>query len=382
MRRTNLKFFFDSFRNCCAVWFAFACFYPLGASCDTSRPKLAATGGRNEKTRVIEFPAQGLGQYFVSERPEFMVIWPDQPKGQPAKGAVRVLEKADITLSTGWGTGDNLPLLSHLRSDDIQSLDLVGSNVTHASFKYICRLKGLKKLSLAGTYIDDRDIAVLAAGLPKLSQLDLSDTPRITDRCIDSILTMNHLTDLNLARERQLTDAGFMRLAAMKSLNSLDLTETRLSDKGLSSITKIQTISALNLAHTKITDHGLQYLFGMPSLKLLDLSETGITDAGVQQVIGKLTMIEELNLSQTQVTDKGISNLAGLVNLRKIWLRSLSKVTEAAIPALSSHSKLQDIEIQKTLIMRSGVDALAKALPGCQVHSKSACKCRKRTRVN
>jgi internalin A len=311
----------------------------------------------------------------------FMLIWPvDEKKNHmPAKGPVRVARNAYVTLGTGWGNGADLQLLEKLKSDDIQSLNVEGSIVNQDSLKYICAVKGLKKLSLSGTWIGDNEIAMVVDCLPQLRELDVSYT-QVTDKSIDSILKLKQLNTLIL-RKGLITNAGLARLASIGSLNGLDLKEMPITDASLKSVGTIKSLTTLNLSSTKITNEGVRYLTGLHSLKMIDLSNTAVGDAGLTE-LGKISSIEELNLSKTQVGDRGLSKLRGLVHLRKLWIRDLAKVTDASIPTIVSHTELKDIELQKTSITAKGVLALARALPLSEVHSKSFCRCRKRTRVN
>ncbi|CAN5289160.1 hypothetical protein BH10CYA1_BH10CYA1_28100 [soil metagenome] len=332
------------------------------------------------KTRMISFPKQGLGYYSVRRAPVFMEAWPESVgKGDPAKGMVWIPEKVEIALATGWGDGASLPLLLKLKPGDIQGLNLEGSLVTDESFKFICHLTELKELDLAGSNTDDRDLELVANAIPHLQSLNISYT-RVTDRCIDSILKMKQLNTLVLWKDK-INDAALKKLSKSKALKFLDIRETPISDRGLKDLCQLNSLSSLNLASTTITDDGLASLNKLRQLKMLDLSSTRITDAGLDK-LRTIPSLECLNLSHTEISDRGLRKLADLKSLRKLWLRDLSGVTDSSIQVLASHSKLENLEIQKTLISPQGVLSLAKLLPGSEVHSKSSCKCRKRTRVN
>ncbi len=138
----------------------------------------------------------------------------------------------------------------------------------------------------------------------------------------------------------------------------------------------------MNIARTKVSDEGLKKLLKLRSLKKLDLSENSITDAGLKESVSKMENLDELNLSGTKVTDAGVASLRSLKHLRKLWLRDLRSVSDASVPVLISLPEMQDLELQKTNITANGIQALAKALPKSEIHSKALCKCRKQTRVN
>jgi len=329
-------------------------------------------------TRIINFPKEGLGYYRLSNPTNFMEVWPELEKGKPARGTVHVPANADVTLSTGWGDGAALSLLLRLRPQDIQGLTLDGSAITHESFKYIRHLK-LKRLSLAGANIDDRDIAYVADAIPELEALDISYT-HFSDQGMPSILKLRSLKKLVLWKDN-VTDAGLNQLSKSTRLQDLNLRETPVSDTGLRYIGKIHSLAALNLASTQITGEGLRSLPNLQALQMLDLSGTNIDDTGLAE-LARMPNILCLNLSRTKVTDKGLHQLDHLLDLRKLWLRDLNRVSDSSIPILVRHKKLEDLEIQKTAISQNGVTLLAGSLPNSEIHSKSPCKCRKRTRVN
>lgn len=340
-------------------------------------PALSPTIG---KSRTINFPQQGLGFYSACRDPLFMEVWPPTlNKGEAAKGMVRVPENAEIALATGWGDGASLPLLLNLKPNDIQSLNLEGSLVTDDSFKYICHLNGLKELDLAGSNTSDKNIAMVAKAIPDLQSLNISFT-RVSDNCVESLLKMKQLRTLILWKDK-ITDAGLEKLSKSRSIRFLELRETPTSDLGLKHLSKMNSLSTLNLASTRITDAGLANLESLNGLTMLDLAGNKITDVGLDKLLA-LPRMTFLNLSNTSVSDRGLAKLCDLKNLRKLWLRDLTGVTDASIPVLAKNSKLEDLEIQKTLITPQGVLTLAKLLPGSEVHSKSPCRCRKRTRVN
>lgn len=345
----------------------------------SSQAAPAVTG--NSKTRTISFPSSGLGKYYIDngQRP-FLAQWPEFAERRWAKGRVTVPASASVAVETYWCANDCMPNLSRLKPADIQCLDVDGSALTQATFKYICKLTGLKRLILEGTDAGDREVEIVALKMPMLQELNLGYS-RVSDRSLRSIATMSSLKSLSLQKDG-VTAAGISRLAEMPSITDLNLKETKIGNEALAAFSKSKTLSAINLAKTKVTDAGLTSLLSMRNLRKLDLSETAITDVGVINALAKLENLEELNLSGTKVTDRGVMALNKLSHLRKLWLRDLYSVSDASTSSLILHSELEDLELQKTNISQNAIQRLAGALPKSEVHSKALCKCRKQTRVN
>jgi hypothetical protein len=88
-------------------------------------------------------------------------------------------------------------------------------------------------------------------------------------------------------------------LAALKSLESLNLADTQVTDTGLKELAGLTSLQELDLTRVQITDGGLRELAGLKSLKTLDLTGTGVKG----QKPG-----EDLDL-RFLVTDTGIAEL-------------------------------------------------------------------------
>ncbi len=341
----------------------------------------AAVTGKTFSTRIINFPAKGVGKYYIEkgEKP-FLAQWPEIAARKLAKGRVVVPTDACVAVETYWCTGDCIPEFRFMKPADIQSLDVDGSILTHDSFKHIARLTGLKTLTLDGTDADDRDVEFISTRMPSLQSLNLSYT-KITDKAMASIAKMRSIRSLSFQKDA-ITAKGLMHLAQNQAITEIDFKTTDINDDALRILSKMSSLSVLNLAKTKISDSGLSHLLTLPSIRKLDLSGTAVTDVGVRDVLAKLKNLEELNLSGTKVTDAGVAHLANLKHLRKLWLRELHAVSDASVPSLSGLSGLVDLELQKSNITQRGIQILAKALPNSEVHSKALCKCRTKTRVN
>ncbi|HEY9785340.1 MAG TPA: hypothetical protein V6D17_08060 [Candidatus Obscuribacterales bacterium] len=334
------------------------------------------------KMRTINFHPKGGGRYFIEPRVDpFMAQWGvSQQQYFPCRGKVQVPKEAKVNLGTSWESEDGLPHLRVLRPDDLYGLDITGSKVDRNTIKNIFHLKGLKRLSVWGTYMDDAEIARIVRELPQLEELDISYMPTITNRCLDHVAKLKHLRVLILEKTK-IDDAGVAKLLCINTLTYLNLSQTKITDASLALLSKMPALSTLNLAATSVTDKGLEHLLALPALKRLDVSLNKVTDRTLRDVIGKMVQLEELNLSNTQVTDAGISHLTKLSNLRKLWLRWLRKVTDASIPQLASHKKLENLELQRSAFTALGIIALGKALPKSEVHGAKACSCKKRERV-
>lgn len=248
----------------------------------------------------------------------------------------------------------------------------------------IAELKDLEFLSLAGTKIDDRQLALLAP-LTHLRNLELSDC--------------------------EITDRGLDELARFKKLEVLDLTNTRVTDAGLTTLKALPRLRALTLQLTDVTDDGMGVLAELRGLDWLDVALTAVTDAGARQfkrpvhvlsygasdallaegltthrrappVIGGaprgfMTQPRRLKRLHAQgahssrgtgitVTDAGLSSLAPHTDLEELDLHNTA-ITDRGLRLLAKLTSLKTLDVRGTKVTEQGVAALARSLRGCTI---------------
>jgi hypothetical protein len=149
------------------------------------------------------------------------------------------------------------------------------------------------------------------------------------------------LQRVNLAGNRQVTDAGLAHLEGLTVLDLLWLSDTPVTDAGLAHLRGLGSLQLLNLGQTPITDKGLEHLHGLTGLQVLYLDGTQVGDAGLKQ-LADLEGLRELYLARTGVSDAGLAWLQRLTQLRKLHLEG-------------------------TKVSAEGVRRLKADLPGCDI---------------
>ncbi|MBK8091504.1 MAG: protein kinase [Verrucomicrobiaceae bacterium] len=155
------------------------------------------------------------------------------------------------------------------------------------ALQVLSSLQSLRTLIFNGA----ADPALVAAlpSIPKLERLRLMFSPALTDEAISPLATkFPALTEVNLARSRNLHGTTLESLKSLTKLGLIDLIDTKVDDAALATLSGTQ-IPRLKLAYTRITDASLPVLTSLPLLEL-DLSDTMITDAG----LAKLVLIKTL----------------------------------------------------------------------------------------
>lgn len=70
-------------------------------------------------------------------------------------------------------------------------------NIPNEAWEILCSLPHLRSLSLAGSDVQDSDIARLAPLADRLTQLDLASCDLLTNACVDYLTTLTGLRVLN-----------------------------------------------------------------------------------------------------------------------------------------------------------------------------------------
>src|SRR5207248_738999 len=128
-----------------------------------------------------------------------------------------------------------------------------------------------------------------------------------------------HIVDMSFARTWA-TDADVERVAAIRTLKSLDLSMTYVSDRGVERLKALDQLEDLNLSSAEfITDAAVAFLRGHRQLKTLNLRGTDVTDTSLAYV-AELPQLKSLDIAYTQITDIGLEQLASLAQLEELDL--------------------------------------------------------------
>ena len=139
----------------------------------------------------------------------------------------------------------------------------------------------------------------------------------------------------------------------------------QVTDAGLSNLEGLAVLDLLWLSDTPITDAGLAHLRGLGSLQLLNLGQTPITDRGLEHLRG-LTGLQVLYLDGTHVGDVGLKHLASLEGLRELYL-ARTGVSDAGLESLRHRKQLRKLHLEGTAVSDEGLRRLKAGLPGCEI---------------
>lgn len=119
----------------------------------------------------------------------------------------------------------------------------------------IASIETMRELSLVGSAINDRQLALLGP-LSHLESLDLLGTA--------------------------VTDAGLIHLRQFPRLVNLSLSKTSVTDVGLRHLSELRELRSLQLSDTGVTGEGLHYLQRLPRLETVFVERTAVTAADAE----------------------------------------------------------------------------------------------------
>jgi hypothetical protein len=250
-------------------------------------------------------------------------------------------------------------------------------------------------VDLRSSWVTDADLAELAA-IPTLRSLDLSLT-RITDHGMQQLKTAPNITDLNLYYAELVTDEGIAAIKGWKHLKRVNLRGTHITDTALEHLAAIETLESIDVGFAQVTDVGPDRLAGLPHLKELTLGGNKLTDIGLQplrhlqgltyldlsglqradsglwsvnlgdrgiETIATLTELRELRLVGMPVSAASMEKLKGLTKLESISLQGCKRIGDDAVPALAALPALRVADLKGTGLTEAGFQALRAARPG------------------
>ena len=85
--------------------------------------------------------------------------------------------------------------------------------------------------------------------------------------------------------------------------------------------------------------------------------------------------LTSLNLSYTAITDAGLKEVAKLTKLKELALGSISRsssiITDAGLKEVAKMENLTSLVLSYTAITAEGITQLKKALPKCNISTRS-----------
>jgi Leucine-rich repeat (LRR) protein len=166
----------------------------------------------------------------------------------------------------------------------------------------------------------------------------------VNDDLFELLDSLPHLERLAFGGNK-MSGSALPLLKSYPALKELSLSGQQRTDSGLWSVA--------------VTDFSLTHLAALTSLEALDLGDTSVTDRGLAEV-AKLRKLHTLDLRGTRVTSRGLAHLAGLPNLQRLRLWKARGIDDSAVPMLLSMTRLTVLEVPETSLTAAGLRLLAQ----------------------
>jgi hypothetical protein len=282
------------------------------------------------KTWPVEEPEYGLMAF--SAGPTNLLI--DGPFTAAGLKNLRGLDGL-VGLSFFWHT-------SHLRGDDLQSLDGL-SNLVYLgcqghlcdddAMRHIASLPNLRMLMGQGTVATDD-------GFRSLSQSETieyfwgRECPNLKDAGFVALSRMPALKGL-AASCKFVDDAALASLLDFPSLK--ELLPMDVHDDGFRHIGRSEKIESLTLMYGRdTTDVATNHLVGMPNLRKYHAGYTQITDTSLE-LLSRINALEKISFEGCKLlTDSGLPFLTTLPHLRELSIGGCPKVTRSGVKGFGS----------------------------------------------
>jgi Leucine-rich repeat (LRR) protein len=199
----------------------------------------------------------------------------------------------------------------------------------------------------------------------------------VTPSIIDDILAFDEAVSLSLFGTST-KDADLEKLAALKSLRSLDLSYTSVTDSSAKSIAQLKNLQSLKLEGTETTDAMLEVVAKLPEISMLYLAKTKVSDRGLKHLSNHKTL-NLLDLSSCNITDAGLQTIGKPPILQTLWLAKTvrrgeddkSNLTDECIDYLLTVDTLIELDIADSRVSEIGIERLRDGLKKCKVSTSS-----------
>ena len=229
------------------------------------------------------------------------------------------------------------------RLESLTNLELAGAKLTKDRLNPLTKFRRVEELNLSAIAMTEADFAILENWAADLRILNAATTGA-TDDALRHVAKLANLQWLELSGNKDVTDAGILKLKEFTRLTMIGLAGVGRSNKVKGKLTNDSLTgllgSKMKLTHLDVSDTATIFDSTVveaagdkiTSIRWIKLNQTGMSDCEMEAV-GKMVGLESLNLSATAVTDDGLEDLRGLVQLSDINIEN-AKTTEGGVNRL------------------------------------------------
>lgn len=243
-------------------------------------------------------------------------------KGQtpeaPVRSATAKAEDVDAAKSVldGLGANAKYTLLPGGVLTEIVIQD--GSVLSAEKIALFGELTDLEKLQIFNFRDLNDEMAAKLAGLKNLTTLALTNSV-INDPTVDMVAkSFPKLIDLDLSSNTNLTNGVLKVICGIGNLQRLTLVQNRFNDLGTSHLSKLQNLKSLDVrGNMEAGDMTMEVIAALPKLTALKHRSTAVSDFGLEYLARSQTL-DSLLMQDFVVTGQAGQHIAKLGTLRQL----------------------------------------------------------------
>lgn len=221
-----------------------------------------------------------------------------------------------------------------MRDGKIYELSVQCDGYTDKEYRFIGELVHLRRLSISGKNLNDRQLEMLNV----LSELEsiMINGGELTDDGYLAFTKFTNLKTLSLfhpsRKQSTFTGAGLAHLKDLPSLRSLTFAGATAGDEALQAVSRVTQLESFREWHNTETQEGLGYLEKLANLKSIRLGQRlpswgkntpASFDNETLAVLAKMPSLELIELTEARLDYEGIVQLKQLPNLKKIKIHQV-----------------------------------------------------------
>jgi hypothetical protein len=153
---------------------------------------------------------------------------------------------------------------------------------------------------------DEWDTIVTVLAEQRIERLDAAGY--MTDEVLARIADLEHLTGLQLAQSKRVTDAGLRHLPRFARLQWLNLSGCSFTDEGLEALRSLPSLRTFELHwHRGVSDEGIEHLAACELLERVDVMGSPLGDGLIRALAGRQHL--RFLKTGTRTTDSGLALL-------------------------------------------------------------------------
>jgi Leucine-rich repeat (LRR) protein len=165
-----------------------------------------------------------------------------------------------------------------------------------------------------------------------------------------------------------LGDDDVTRIAAIPTLRTVVLADSRVTHRGLESLSALKGLQTLDLSRTSLDSDAMDAVARLSTLKELLLNGCSWLMDKHLASLSALKNLERLELSSPAITPAGLAQLSQLPALQELTIRECAAIDDEAVEHLASLTQLKKLALSDTELTSRGYAELCQRLPGVKVN--------------